>query len=92
MCGIYHHRMLNGVLDVTDLLAFLSGSSLILPSLLLTLSLLQQGLRNQDLILGGNSPVGIYISMVRWSVNRRVGTAAYGAFSIWTCRNSTKWI
>lgn len=47
----------NSTLLLVDLLALLELSGLLSASLLLALALLKEGLRNEDLVLGGNGPI-----------------------------------
>ena len=48
-----------------DLLALLGGGSTLFSCLLLALSLLEEGLRDEDLVLGGDGPASRGVSMVR---------------------------
>lgn len=56
-CGIITDRGKNQG-AVTDLLALCDGRVTLFAGLLLALSLLEQSLRDEDLVLGGDSAVG----------------------------------
>jgi hypothetical protein len=76
--GGYHHRTGKQVEGyVTNLLSLVDLGRSCFTGFLLTLSLLQQCLRDQNLVLGRDGPVWV-ISLV-WSEGkgRRVGTAAW---------------
>lgn len=52
---------------VADLLALLEGGGALLASLLLRLALLEEGLGNEDLVLGGNGTVKTEEWLSVWS-------------------------
>lgn len=70
---------------MTDLLSLLDGSSALGSGLLLALSLLQQGLRHEDLVVRRHrSAMGNSISMVRRKGESPSRNCSYGAaFSNW---------
>lgn len=67
----------------TNLLALLDISSASLSGLLLALSLLQEGLWHEDLVLCWDRSKFQVVSMVRLCKCRRGGSAACAAFSVW---------